>query len=76
MSPPKRKCDWCGIAFTKKHPSQRFHIKHCKNKYHNEHNPRGKFAHLNPRSADYDPENDPRLMGDADVDDPSWDAHK
>ncbi len=36
----------------------RFCSNACKDRYHNIHNPRGKFAHLNPLSEEFDPESD------------------
>lgn len=69
-------CDNCGCAYKKKHPSQRFHNRKCKDKFHNEHNPRGKFAHLNPNHPSYDEEAAEQRQNDEDDSHQGWDDHK
>lgn len=44
----KKTCDWCGKPLPK--GRRRFCCNKHKDRYHNYHNPRGKFAHLNPNS--------------------------
>ena len=57
-----KNCIYCGTKI--KPPKKRFCSNKHKDRYHNEHNPRGMFAHLHPDNIeDFD-------------DDPSWDAHK
>lgn len=62
----QRTCPTCGNRITG-HPNKRFCGKRCKDRYHNEHNPRG-YGAVRERCLD-------DLVGDL-SDDPGWDAHK
>ena len=42
-----KRCDYCGKKL--RPPRKRFCCNKHKDRYHNEHNPRGIYAHLNPR---------------------------
>lgn len=59
----KRTCKCgCGTSIEHKHPNAKFiNLKH-KDRYHNWTNPRGKFAHLNKESEEFDPEWDRHPM--------------
>lgn len=46
----------CGKSIAKKHPNALFLNQKHKDSYWNRVNPRGKFAHLNWESPDFDPE--------------------
>jgi hypothetical protein len=60
------KCAQCG----RQHKRRRFCSNRCKDRYHNLHNPRGKFAHL---AGSLDPvELDDRYPDH----DEGWDGHK
>jgi hypothetical protein len=41
----KKTCPGCGSGVNG-HPNKKFCSKACKDRYHNFHNPRGKYAHL------------------------------
>lgn len=45
-------CDWCGKELPKN--KKRFCCNKHKDQYHNHHNPRGIYAHLNPKNKDCD----------------------
>ena len=45
-------CIYCGAKI--KSPKKKFCSNKHKDKFHNETNPRGKFAHLPPDNQDYD----------------------
>jgi len=48
----------CALEGCNKKARIRFCSNKHKDRYHNIHNPRGKFAHLNPLNEEYDPELD------------------
>lgn len=58
------KCLQCG----RKHNRKKFCSNRCKDRYHNENNPRGKFAHLAGVDRDHEAAMDSCELG--------WDAHK
>lgn len=63
----KSQCDWCNGKLPK--GRRRFCKDRCKDSFHNHHNPRGKFAHLNTNSPNYvEPPIDEGPEG--------WDGHK
>ena len=56
MPAPRRcKCG-CGASIDHKHPNAEFLSQKHKDRYWNRANPRGIYAHLNPRRPEYDPE--------------------
>ena len=48
----------CELEGCNKKARRRFCSNKHKDKYHNRHNPRGFYKHLNKASRDWDPEND------------------
>jgi ribosomal protein S27AE len=48
----KRRCPNCGKVVIG-HPNKKFCKQKCRDRYHNDRNPRGFFSHLNQNSPDY-----------------------
>jgi hypothetical protein len=69
-NPSVPRCANCGNPFKKRHPSQRFHSRRCKDAYWNRVNPRG-YGLLNADQVRAESDDD--VM--ASIED-GWDGHK